>query len=100
MHLAITAASPPRSCSISRLALVISGFSCHKGASLNITDQQPATDPLCAVQAGVNAEALSYEDYLNAPGETVMRTFKTPGSYSFYCEPHQGAGMQGKIIVK
>jgi plastocyanin len=52
------------------------------------------------VQAGVNAEALSYEDYLNAPGEVVTRKFTTAGSYSYYCEPHQGAGMKGTVIVK
>jgi len=49
---------------------------------------------------GANAASLSHEDYLNAKGEQVSSTFKTPGSYSYYCEPHQGAGMQGKVIVQ
>ena len=40
------------------------------------------------------------EDYLNAPGETFKMTFNTPGTYGYYCEPHQGAGMKGKVIVK
>jgi hypothetical protein len=48
------------------------------------------------LQSGVNAEALSHEDYLNAPGESFSVTLDTPGSYSFYCEPHQGAGMAGE----
>ena len=52
-----------------------------------------------AVPAGVNADALSNEDYLNAPGETVTRKFDVAGEYNYYCEPHQGAGMQGKVIV-
>jgi len=52
------------------------------------------------IPAGANADKLSNEDYLNAPGETVTRTFDVSGSYSYYCEPHQGAGMQGKVIVK
>merc|ERR1712157_653580 len=26
--------------------------------------------------------------------------FDVSGTYSYYCEPHQGAGMQGKVIVK
>lgn len=51
------------------------------------------------VPAGVNADALSNEDYLNAPGETVTRKFDVAGEYNYYCEPHQGAGMQGKVIV-
>merc|ERR1711871_1021386 len=33
-------------------------------------------------------------------GETVTRKFDVSGTYSYYCEPHQGAGMQGKVIVK
>merc|ERR1712187_857320 len=48
---------------------------------------------------GVNADAISHEDYLNGAGETVTSKLTEPGEYSYYCEPHQGAGMQGKIIV-
>jgi plastocyanin len=50
--------------------------------------------------AGVNVDKLSHEDYLNAPGEKASSTFDVAGTYSYYCEPHQGAGMQGKVIVK
>jgi len=53
-----------------------------------------------AIPAGANAEALSHEDYLNAPGETATSKFDVAGEYSYYCEPHQGAGMQGKVIVQ
>jgi len=52
------------------------------------------------IPSGVNADAISHEDYLNGPGESVSNTFDTAGSYSYYCEPHQGAGMKGKIIVQ
>jgi len=52
------------------------------------------------IPGGENAEKLSHEDYLNAKGETVSTTFKTPGTYGYYCEPHQGAGMAGKVIVQ
>lgn len=52
------------------------------------------------VPEGVNAEAISREDYLNAPGEKHTAKFSTAGSYSYYCEPHQGAGMVGKVIVE
>ncbi|PRW33178.1 chloroplast precursor [Chlorella sorokiniana] len=51
------------------------------------------------VPAGVNAEAISREDYLNAPGESFSVKLETPGEYGFYCEPHQGAGMVGRITV-
>jgi plastocyanin len=51
------------------------------------------------IPSGASAEALSHEDYLNAPGEKVSSKFSTPGKYSYYCEPHQGAGMKGTITV-
>mmetsp|Transcript_29388 Transcript_29388/g.75453 ORF Transcript_29388/g.75453 Transcript_29388/m.75453 type:complete len:156 (+) Transcript_29388:1467-1934(+) len=53
-----------------------------------------------AVPEGVNADALSRDDYLNAPGETYEVKLTAPGEYGYYCEPHQGAGMVGKITVK
>ena len=36
-------------------------------------------------QSGANADALSHEEYLNAPGQKVSSKFTTPGTYS-YCE--------------
>ncbi|NJR65870.1 MAG: plastocyanin, partial [Leptolyngbyaceae cyanobacterium CRU_2_3] len=27
-------------------------------------------------------------------------SFDTPGTYSYYCAPHRGAGMVGKITVQ
>lgn len=51
--------------------------------------------PPWLLQAGANAEALSHEEYFNGPGETYTVTFKEAGSYSYYCEPHQGAGTCG-----
>uniref|UniRef100_A0A7S1XAT8 Plastocyanin n=1 Tax=Tetraselmis chuii TaxID=63592 RepID=A0A7S1XAT8_9CHLO len=52
-----------------------------------------------AVPEGVNADAISRDDYLNAPGETYELKLTTPGVYGYYCEPHQGAGMVGSITV-
>ncbi|KAG0578233.1 hypothetical protein M758_4G007300 [Ceratodon purpureus] len=52
-----------------------------------------------AVPSGVKVDDLSHEDYLNAPGESFNVTLKTPGTYEYYCEPHQGAGMKGSITV-
>lgn len=51
------------------------------------------------VPSGVDAAKISQEEYLNAPGETYSVTLTVPGTYSFYCEPHQGAGMVGKVTV-
>lgn len=52
------------------------------------------------MQSGVNADAISRDDYLNAPGETYSVKLTAAGEYGYYCEPHQGAGMVGKIIVQ
>ncbi len=35
-----------------------------------------------------------------ADGETFRRTFTKPGTYAYYCRPHERAGMIGKIIVR
>jgi len=53
-----------------------------------------------AVPEGVDAAAISKEDYLNAAGETVDVKFTKAGEYSYYCEPHRGAGMKGTITVQ
>ena len=53
------------------------------------------------VPAGVDAAkiSMSEEDLLNAGGETYTVTLTEKGTYSFYCSPHQGAGMVGKVTV-
>ena len=45
-------------------------------------------------------EELSHPDLAFAPGESWEETFSTAGTYDFYCEPHRGAGMVGKVTVK
>ncbi|MDY6784831.1 MAG: plastocyanin [Cyanobacteriota bacterium] len=53
--------------------------------------------------AGEDVEALSHDKLLFSPGQSYSTTFPAdaaPGEYSFYCQPHRGAGMKGKIIVE
>ena len=52
------------------------------------------------LQDGANADALSHEDYLNSKGQKVTSKFSTPGKYTYHCEPHQSAGMNGTITVQ
>jgi plastocyanin len=52
-----------------------------------------------AVPAGVKVEEINHEEYANALDESFSINLKTPGTYEFYCEPHQGAGMKGQITV-
>lgn len=53
------------------------------------------------IPGGVDASKISMpeEDLLNGPGETYSVTLDAKGTYSFYCSPHQGAGMVGKVTV-
>lgn len=45
-------------------------------------------------------DELSHSDLAFAPGESWEETFTTAGTYDYYCEPHRGAGMVGKVIVE
>jgi plastocyanin len=48
------------------------------------------------------ATSLSHDQLMFSPGESYEITFSdTPaGDYSYYCAPHRGAGMAGKITVQ
>ncbi|MEM7770306.1 MAG: plastocyanin [Cyanobacteria bacterium P01_E01_bin.6] len=49
------------------------------------------------------AKSLSADQLMFAPGETVDITIPgdaPAGLYSYYCTPHRGAGMVGKITVQ
>jgi plastocyanin len=49
------------------------------------------------------AKALSHKQLMMSPGQITETTFPAdaaPGTYTFYCEPHRGAGMVGKITVE
>lgn len=49
------------------------------------------------------AKSLSHKQLLMSPGQKTKTTFGAdvpPGEYSYYCEPHRGAGMGGKITVE
>ncbi|VVA95452.1 unnamed protein product [Arabis nemorensis] len=53
------------------------------------------------IPSGVDVSKISMDEQelLNGPGEKYEVTLTVPGSYSFYCAPHQGAGMVGKLTV-
>ncbi len=35
-----------------------------------------------------------------APGKTYQHTFSVPGTYRYFCIPHQDSGMIGEVLVK
>lgn len=49
------------------------------------------------------ADSLSHKGLMFAPGESYDITFSSDmptGNYGYYCEPHRGAGMVGKITFE
>lgn len=46
------------------------------------------------------ADKLSHDQLTFAAGESYSSTFTEPGTYSYFCAPHRGAGMVGKITVE
>ena len=49
---------------------------------------------------GAIATKLSHTALVFSPGESFSTTFTEAGEYPYYCEPHRGAGMVGKVIVE
>ncbi len=42
---------------------------------------------------------LSHKKLMQKPKAEIESTFMAAGEYSYYCAPHRGAGMVGKVIV-
>jgi len=56
---------------------------------------------------GFESEAAAREGFWEAGGEGTVRsgetwsyTFETPGTYTYFCVPHEGAGMVGRVVVE
>ncbi|ACK72922.1 plastocyanin [Gloeothece citriformis PCC 7424] len=52
------------------------------------------------VPDSVSATKISHKALVFSPGESFTTTFDEPGTYTYYCEPHRGAGMVGTITVE
>jgi plastocyanin len=50
--------------------------------------------------AEAQAGKLSHKSLAFSAGESFESTFSEPGTYTYYCEPHRGAGMTGTITVQ
>lgn len=59
-------------------------------------------DPALAGNAGsvsLPAGAQPFASPLVPIGGSYSRTFTVPGTYRYFCQPHEGAGMVGTIVV-
>ncbi len=45
------------------------------------------------------AGAAPFDSGLISPGGAYTRTFSVPGTYRYFCRPHEGAGMIATIVV-
>lgn len=45
-------------------------------------------------------DELSHAALAFNPGESWEETFSEAGTFNYWCEPHRGAGMVGKVIVE
>lgn len=43
---------------------------------------------------------VSHKKLAQKPKAELESTFNEAGEFSYYCSPHRGAGMQGKVIVE
>jgi plastocyanin len=68
------------------------------GDSVHWTNNKMA--PHNVVFEGADADKLSHSQLTFSPGEGYSTTFDSAGEYSYYCAPHRGAGMTGKVIVE
>lgn len=64
-------------------------------------DIPPGADYFASGGAESEAEAREeLADGLLAEGESYRVTFTEPGTYRYFCIPHEGAGMRGTISVE
>jgi plastocyanin len=43
--------------------------------------------------------AVAWDSYYLLPDESFSVIFQVPGTYEYYCTPHEHAGMTGRIVV-
>jgi plastocyanin len=60
-------------------------------------DKSKAADPsLVSIPAGTKA----WDSGFVGEGQSFSRSFQEPGTYSYICIPHEGAGMVGSVVVR
>jgi plastocyanin len=45
-------------------------------------------------------EELSHKKLAQKPKAELESTFNEAGEFAYFCSPHRGAGMQGKVVVQ
>lgn len=82
------------------LAFVPSTVEISAGDSVTWSNNKLSPHNVVFEKGPGDVSAFSHKALAFSPGETFSQTFSAPGEYTYYCEPHRGAGMVGKIVVK
>jgi plastocyanin len=53
-----------------------------------------------AADAQLPSGVQAWDSGLLDPGATFSHTFDVPGTYKYFCQPHEAAGMMGTIVVQ
>ncbi len=67
------------------------------GMTHSVTDEPSLA--VSAEDAALPAGAEQFNSGLIAPGKDYSHTFKVPGTYKYFCIPHEEAGMLGTVVV-
>jgi plastocyanin len=68
-----------------------------------VNNKVPPHNVVFDPKGGKIAKDLSHKQLFMSAGQgydTVIPADAAPGVYDFYCEPHRGAGMAGKLTVE
>ena len=75
----------------------------HAGDAVEWRNASPfdhvVTDDRKLGDAAIPAGAQVFSSDAIAPGRSYRRVFTTPGEYRYFCVPHEGIGMVGRITV-
>jgi plastocyanin len=52
-----------------------------------------------AADSALPSGAQAWDSGDIAPGQSFKHTFDTPGTYKYFCKPHEVAGMLGTVVV-
>lgn len=81
-----------------QLVFVPSDITASPGDTIKFVVNQMAPHNIVFEDASVKA---SSDQLMFAPGEASTLTVPdAPGTYNFYCTPHRGAGMVGKLTIQ
>jgi plastocyanin len=53
-----------------------------------------------AQDAALPPNAKEFDSGLVSPGKDYSHTFTVPGTYKYFCIPHEALGMVGTVVVK